>query len=127
MAQMVKKYAYNAGEQGSIPGSGRSPGEGNGYPLQFSCLENFMHRATWQAIVFVSLIFSSRYKSYYSSARWDLDEKQAASQASDFTEDRVKGSQSSVTHGSDPASVQIRQDGATGDWWEENTKSQVLQ
>ena len=45
-----------------------------------------MHRAAWQAIVFVSLIFSSLYKSYYSSARWDLNEKQAASQASDFTE-----------------------------------------
>ena len=52
----------------------------------FSCLENSMHRAAWQAIVLISLIFSSLYKSYYSSARWDLNEKQAASQASDFTE-----------------------------------------
>ena len=68
-------------------GWGDSPGEGNGKPLQFSCLENSIHRAAWQAIVFVSLFFSSLYKSYYSSARWNLDEKQVASQASDLTED----------------------------------------
>ena len=36
----VKASAYNAGDLGSIPGSGRSPGEGNGNPLQYSCLEN---------------------------------------------------------------------------------------
>ena len=36
--------ACNAGDLGSIPGSGRSPGEGNGYPLQYSCLENSMDR-----------------------------------------------------------------------------------
>ena len=34
-----KESACNAGDQGSIPGSGRSPGEANGYPLQYSCLE----------------------------------------------------------------------------------------
>ena len=37
-----KAFAYNAGDLGLIPGSGRSPGEGNGNPLQYSCLENFM-------------------------------------------------------------------------------------
>ena len=37
-----KVSAYNAGDQGSIPGSGRSPGEGNGNPLQYSCLKNPM-------------------------------------------------------------------------------------
>ena len=37
-----KASAYNAGDLGSIPGSGRSPGEGNGNPLQYSCLENPM-------------------------------------------------------------------------------------
>ena len=46
-----KESAYNAGELGSIPGLGRSPGEGNGYPLQYSCLENPMGREAWQAIV----------------------------------------------------------------------------
>ena len=42
-----KASAYNAGDPGSIPGSGRSPGEGNGNPLQFSCLENPMDREAW--------------------------------------------------------------------------------
>ena len=42
---------HNAGDPGSIPGLGRSPGEGNGYPLQYSCLENSMDRGAWQAIV----------------------------------------------------------------------------
>ena len=40
-------FALNAGELGSIPGSGRSPGEGNGNPLQYSCLENAMDRGAW--------------------------------------------------------------------------------
>ena len=42
-----KASAYNVGDLGSIPGSGRSPGEGNGNPLQYSCLENPMDRGTW--------------------------------------------------------------------------------
>ena len=45
-----KESAYNAGDLGSIPGSGRSPGEGNGYPLQYSHLENFMDRGAWWTI-----------------------------------------------------------------------------
>ena len=40
---------WNAGDPGSIPGSGRSPGTGNGNPLQYSCLENSMDWGTWQA------------------------------------------------------------------------------
>ena len=43
--------AGNAEDSGSIPGSGRSLGEGNGNPLQYSCLENPMDRGVWQAIV----------------------------------------------------------------------------
>ena len=46
-----KESAYNAGDPGSIPESGRCPGEGNGNPLQYSCLENPMDRGTWQATV----------------------------------------------------------------------------
>ena len=46
-----KVSAYNVGELGSIPGSGRSPGEGNGNALQYSCLENPMDRGAWQATV----------------------------------------------------------------------------
>ena len=38
---------YNAGDAGSIPESGRSPGEGNGSPLQNCCLENYMDREAW--------------------------------------------------------------------------------
>ena len=45
--------AYNAGHLGLIPGLGRSPGEGNGYLLQYSCLENSMDSGAWQAIVHV--------------------------------------------------------------------------
>ena len=43
--------AGDAGDAGSIPGSGRSPGEGNGNPLQYSCLKNSMDRGTWWAAV----------------------------------------------------------------------------
>ena len=46
-----KVSAYNVGDPGSILGSGRSPREGNGNPLQYSCLNNPMDRGAWQAIV----------------------------------------------------------------------------
>ena len=46
-----KESACNAGDLDSIPESGRSPGEGNGNPLQYSCLENSMDRGAWQATV----------------------------------------------------------------------------
>ena len=46
-----KESAYHAGDLCLIPGSGRSPGEGSGYPLQYSCLENSMDRGAWQATV----------------------------------------------------------------------------
>ena len=47
-----KASACNAGDLGSIPGSGRSPREGNGNPFQYSCLENPMDRGAWRAIVY---------------------------------------------------------------------------
>ena len=47
----VKASACNAGDLGSIPVSGRSPGEGNVSPLQYSCLENPMDEGAWQATV----------------------------------------------------------------------------
>ena len=46
-----KEPACNAGDPGSIPGSGRFPGKGNGNPLQYSCLEILMDRGAWQATV----------------------------------------------------------------------------
>ena len=42
-----KASAYNVGDPVSIPGLGRSPGEGNGNPFQYSCLENLMDGGTW--------------------------------------------------------------------------------
>ena len=48
---VVKNPPANARDEGSIPGLGRSPGEGNGYPLQYSCLENPMDRGAWRATV----------------------------------------------------------------------------
>ena len=54
MALVVNNPPFNAGDlrnMGSIPGSGRYAGEGNGYPLQYSCLENPMDRGAWQATI----------------------------------------------------------------------------
>ena len=48
---MVKNLPANAGDPGSIPELGRSPGEGNGYLLQCSCLGNLMDRGAWRATV----------------------------------------------------------------------------
>ena len=47
-----KESACNVGDLSLIPGSGRSPGEGNGYPFQYSCLENSTDRGVWQATVY---------------------------------------------------------------------------
>ena len=52
MVQMVNMSAYNAGDLGSIPGLGRSPGEGNSKPLQYSCLGNPIDREDWKVIVY---------------------------------------------------------------------------
>ena len=51
MAQAGKESACKAGDTGSIPGSGRSAGVGNGHPLQYSCLENLMDRGGWRTTV----------------------------------------------------------------------------
>ena len=51
VALVVKNPPANAGDMGLIPGSGRSPGEGHGNPLQYSCLENPMDRGAWWATV----------------------------------------------------------------------------
>ena len=48
---MVKNLPTNAGDLGSIPGSGKSPGEGHGNPLQYSCLGDPMDSGAWQATV----------------------------------------------------------------------------
>ena len=46
-----KESTCNAGDTGLIPGSGRSPGEGNGNPFQYSCLDNCMDRGAWWATI----------------------------------------------------------------------------
>ena len=51
VGSVVKNLPANAGDAGLIPRSGRSPGEGNGNPLQYSCLENPVDRGVWQATV----------------------------------------------------------------------------
>ena len=51
VAQTVKESISNSGDTGLIPGLGRSPGEGNGYPLQYSCLENPTDRGAWWVTV----------------------------------------------------------------------------
>ena len=51
MSQMVKNLPAKEGDMGLIPGSGRSPGEGNGNPLQYSCIENLLGRGALWAIV----------------------------------------------------------------------------
>ena len=51
VTQMVKNLPTNAGDAGSIPQVGRSPGEGNDSPLQYSCLGNPVDRGTWWATV----------------------------------------------------------------------------
>ena len=48
---MVKTLPANAGDMSSIPGLGRSPGEGNGNPLQYSCLGNLTDRGAWRVTV----------------------------------------------------------------------------
>ena len=47
----VQNLPTNAGDMGSIPGAGRSPGEGHGNPLLYSCLENLIDRRVWRATV----------------------------------------------------------------------------
>ena len=57
---VVKNLPANAGNASLIPGSGRSPGEGNGYPLQYSCLGNPMDRGAWGGGGVVHTVTKSR-------------------------------------------------------------------
>ena len=68
VAQMVKCLAYNAGDLGSIPGLGRSSGEGNGNPLQCSCLENPRDGGAWWAAVYGGAQSWTRLKQLSSSS-----------------------------------------------------------
>ena len=77
-----KASACNAGDQGSIPGSGRSPGKANGNPLQYSCLENSMDGGAWWATVHGVTKSQTRlsdftYLIYMQNTSSGLDEAQA--------------------------------------------------
>ena len=66
--------AYNAGDLGSISGSGRSPGEGNDNPIQYSCLENPMDRGTWHVTVYevarVRHDWATKHIDYFCQTQW---------------------------------------------------------
>ena len=68
-----KESACNAGNLDLIPGSGRSPGEGNGNPLQYSCLENPMHRGAWRATVHGVAKSRTRLKQLSSHVKCNLE------------------------------------------------------
>ena len=68
----VKASASNMGDPGLIPGSGRSPGEGNGNPLQYSCLENPMDRGAWQAAVHGVAKSRTRLSDFTHFTQWTL-------------------------------------------------------
>ena len=73
VAQMVKESACNGGDLGSIPGSGRSLGGGNGYPLQYSCLENSMERGAWRATVHLQMfLLFCYYACLFCSPQWNF-------------------------------------------------------
>jgi len=55
-----KESSYDAGDAGLIPGSGRSPGEGKGNPLKYSCLGNPVDRGAWQATVLAVAVSQTR-------------------------------------------------------------------
>ena len=65
-----KESTCNAGDLGLIPGLGRSPGEGKGYPLQYSCLENPMDRGAWWATVREVAQSWTRLSNFHSFLNW---------------------------------------------------------
>ena len=67
-----KASVYNAGDLGSIPGLGRSPGEGNGNPLQYYCLENPTDRGPWSATVHGVTKSRTRLSDFTSLLQYDL-------------------------------------------------------
>ena len=86
-----KESARNAGDLSLIPGSGRSP-KGNGYPLQYSCLENSMDRGVWKATAhgvtesdtteqLTHTLVSQRDPTFHLTRYWNREDKEATSEA----------------------------------------------
>ena len=82
MAQMVKESACRTGDLSSIRGLERSPGEGKGYPLQCSCLENFMDRGAWQAAVHGAAKSRTRLSDFTFTFHFHALEKEMATHSS---------------------------------------------
>ena len=77
-----KESACNIGDLGSVPGSGRSPGEGNGTPLQYSCLENPMDGGAWWAAVHGVAKTQTRLSDFTSTFQFHALEKEMATHSS---------------------------------------------
>jgi len=77
-----KASAYNAGDPGSIPESGRSPGEGNGTPIQYSCLENPMDGGAWEAAVHGVAKSQTRLNGFTFTFHFDALEEEMATHSS---------------------------------------------
>ena len=77
-----KESACNAGDQGSVPGSGRSLGEGNGNPLQYSCLENSMDGGAWWATVHGAEKSQARLSNFTFTFHFPALEKEIATHSS---------------------------------------------
>ena len=78
----VKASACNVGDLGSIPGWGRSPGEGNGNPLQYSCLENPMDGGAWWAAVHGVAKSQTRLRDFPFTLHFHALEKEMATHSS---------------------------------------------
>ena len=77
-----KASVYNTGDPGLIPGSGISPGEGNGNPLQYSCLENPMDRGAWQVTVHAVMKSRTRLSDFIFTFQFHALEKEMATHSS---------------------------------------------
>ena len=75
VALVVKNPPANAGDSGSIPGSGRYPGGGRGHPLQYSCLEKPMDRGDWQATLHRVTESDTAEVTYFHACTHEYEEK----------------------------------------------------
>ena len=82
MVKIPPTHAGGTGDSGSIPGSGRSPGEGNGNPLQYSCLENSMDRGAWWAAVHGVAMSQTRLRDFPFTFHFHALEKEMATHSS---------------------------------------------